>query len=71
MEILEHNFPTNLPKKWLYHVFILAITIGISLFFLWGRPLEPPMTDSYLHFEYARNLAFYGELTYNHGSSEG
>jgi len=64
------HFLKHTPK-WHYHVFILILTIGISLSFLWGAPLEPPMTDSYIHYKYAQNLASYGELSYNLGATEG
>ncbi|HSG24779.1 MAG TPA: hypothetical protein VLA32_01580 [Anaerolineales bacterium] len=71
MKKLKHILTTSTPIKRQYHVFILLTTIAISLAFLWGAPLEPPMTDSYIHFEYARNLALHGELSYNPGVKEG
>lgn len=71
MDNLENTPPSPTPKKWHYHVVILIATIAISLSFLWGMPQEPPMTDSYIHFEYARNLALHGELSYNPGTAEG
>lgn len=71
MNNLELIFHGNPPKKWHYHGFIMLTAIGISLCFLWGTSQEPPMTDSYIHFEYARNLAHHGQLFYNHGSEEG
>ena len=71
MNNLKHPFSTPPPTKWFYHVFILFTTIVISLAFLWATPLEPPMVDSYIHFEYAKNLALHGELAYNLGAKEG
>ena len=71
MNSLIHTFSTPPSTKWFYHVFILFTTIVISLSFLSGAPLEPPMVDSYIHFEYARNLALHGELAYNLGAEEG
>lgn len=71
MQKLKLIFTSKTLTKRHYHVFILILTIVISLCFLWKTPQEPPMTDAYIHFEYARNLAFYGELSYNHGSKEG
>lgn len=58
-------------SKWAYYSLFLIAGLAISLIFLWGNPEEYPMGDSYIHFQYARNLALHGELVYNPGIEEG
>ena len=50
---------------------IIIFVLLIAYLFLQQEPSEFPMGDSYIHFVYARNLVYHGELAFNPGIREG
>jgi hypothetical protein len=63
---------TDHQKRWLpLAAALLTLLLGF-LYILSAPPQKGaglPMDDSYIHLDYARNLALYGELAFNHGTA--
>ena len=65
------TFQASLFGRFFPHIIISVVIFGVCTWFAHPADQAYPMGDSYIHFQYAQNLAEYGELSYNPGLSEG
>jgi hypothetical protein len=70
-KLLSLKKQNYLQQNWLSLLIIVAVQIAVVLFYLYKlsqtTSLGVPLDDTYIHYQYAKNLAAYGKLEFNHG----
>jgi hypothetical protein len=65
------NKSDYVQKNWIFFLLLFLMQAFVVTFYVYKLSLTTqlgvPLDDTYIHYQYARNLATYGKLEFNHG----